>query len=161
MLHSVRVSAEIPAKLMSKHSAVSMTNGLLTRNEINTMAKPPRILKSHVTTSDGPRQLGPIGSVAKALAARVMLAAATPEQTLRPIYHQYAGAAALASPDTPAKVTDSPSTFFLPASSPEKSVTDMMRLAAVHFILPVCSVCAAGSARSIVELSEQQLVIRK
>ena len=96
------------------------------------MTRPPRILNSHVTTSDWPRQLGPMGSMAKALAARVMLAAATPEQTLRPMYHQYAGAAALASPDRPARVADSPSIFFLPADRDK-----MMMLAAMQVILTV------------------------
>ena len=79
------------------------------------VTRPPKILKKQEATPAIPRQVGPMGSVASALAARVMLAAAIPEQTLRPMYHQYAGAAALAKPDRPARRADRPSTFFLPA----------------------------------------------
>ena len=75
------------------------------------------MLKKHEATPAIPRQVGPMGSMASALAARVMLAAATPEQTLRPMYHQYAGAAALAKPDRPARMADRPNIFFLPTDN--------------------------------------------
>ncbi len=79
------------------------------------VTRPPKMLKKHEATPAMPRQVGPMGSMASALAARVMLAAAIPEQSLRPMYHQYAGAAALAKPDRPARMADRPNTFFLPA----------------------------------------------
>ena len=87
----------------------------LTRKATRTVTRPPMILKKHVAAPVTPRQLGPTGSVARAFPARVMLAAATPEQILNPMYHQSVGAAAAATPDSPARVADSPSTFFRPA----------------------------------------------
>lgn len=60
----------------------------LTRNAIRMVTRPPKILKKHEATPAMPRQLGPMGSMANALAARVMLAAAIPEHNLRPMYHQ-------------------------------------------------------------------------
>ena len=59
-----------------------------TRNAIKTVKRPPRMVKKQVATPATPLQLGPIGSVARALPARVMPAAATPEQTLGAMYHQ-------------------------------------------------------------------------
>lgn len=59
-----------------------------TKKAIKTVMRPPRMLKKHVATPATPRQLGPMGSVARALPASVMLPAATPEQTLRARYHQ-------------------------------------------------------------------------
>lgn len=59
-----------------------------TRNAIKTVNRPPMMVKKNVTTPATPLQLEPIGSVARALPARVMPATATPEQTLGAMYHQ-------------------------------------------------------------------------
>ncbi len=83
-----RVEALSTATVASTDTCLEVLLGLLTKKAIMMTSNPPVILKKHVVTPAMPRQVGPMGSVARALAARVMPAAAIPEQTLRPMYHQ-------------------------------------------------------------------------